>query len=72
MVKGVFKRLLGNPRNPEDVANEGANELGQMTFQGIDTPNDDDDMGCDQEGTRMYTDYYDTEAPVVVVCEDAW
>ncbi len=71
-VKKVMLKLLGNPATSEDVTNEGADELGQITFQGIDTPNNDDDAGCDKPGTAMYTEYYDTGRPVVVVCEDAW
>lgn len=71
-VKKVMLKLMGNPAGMEDVKNEGADELGQITFQGVDTPNNGDDAGCDKPGTRMYTEYYDTEGPVVVVCEDAW
>ncbi|KAL8671364.1 MAG: hypothetical protein Q9168_004146 [Polycauliona sp. 1 TL-2023] len=72
-VKKVMLKLMGNPASMGDVKNDGANELGKVTFQGVDTPNnDDDDAGCAKEGTRMYTEYYDTNGPVVVVCEDAW
>ena len=71
-VKAVFAKLAGNPETPEDVDNEGAKEVGQITFQGVDTPNNGDDSGCDKPGTNMYTEYYDTDGPVVVVCEDAW
>ncbi|KAL8950524.1 MAG: hypothetical protein Q9222_003447 [Ikaeria aurantiellina] len=71
-VKKVMLKLMGNPSSTNDHSNEGADELGQITFQGVDTPNNGDDAGCDKEGTKMYTEYYDTDAPVVVVCEDAW
>ncbi|KAL9637858.1 MAG: hypothetical protein Q9164_001941 [Protoblastenia rupestris] len=71
-VKAVFAKLAGNSETPEDVDNEGAKELGQITFQGVNTPNNGDDSGCDKPGTNMYTEYYDTDGPVVVVCEDAW
>ncbi|KAL8847869.1 MAG: hypothetical protein Q9221_007120 [Calogaya cf. arnoldii] len=56
----------------EALSGEGANELGQITFQGVDTPNTDDDEGCDKDGTRMYTERYDGDHPTMVVCEDSW
>ena len=71
-VKAVIAKLAGNPATPADQKNDGAAELGQITFQGVDTPNNGDDAGCEKEGTRMYTEYYDTSGPVTVVCEDAW
>ncbi|KAL8740394.1 MAG: hypothetical protein Q9190_006902 [Brigantiaea leucoxantha] len=71
-VKRVMLRLMGNPASMDQVKNDGAAELGQITFQGIDTPNTGDDAGCDREGTIMYTEYYDTNSPVTVVCDDAW
>lgn len=64
-VKSVYAKLAGE-------SDEGAAELGQITFQGVDTPGNGDDQGCDKEGTKMYTEYFDTMAPVTVVCEDAW
>ncbi|ERF75830.1 hypothetical protein EPUS_01196 [Endocarpon pusillum Z07020] len=68
-----FLKLAGNPANQHELIPEGATELGQITFQGIDTPDaGDDDPGCEKPGTNMYTDYYETGGPVVVVCEDAW
>ena len=54
----------------EDVSVDGAKELGQVTFQRKDTPNNGDDAGCDKTGTKMYTEYYDGDGPVTVVCED--
>ncbi|KAL8640178.1 MAG: hypothetical protein Q9228_002879 [Teloschistes exilis] len=71
-VKKVLLKLMGDPTSRKDHKNEGAGKLGQITFQGVDTPNTGDDAGCTKPGTRMYTEYYDTEAPVTVVCEDAW
>ncbi|KAL9588076.1 MAG: hypothetical protein Q9203_003104 [Teloschistes exilis] len=71
-VKKVLLKLMGDPTSRKDHKNEGAGKLGQITFQGVDTPNTGDDAGCAKPGTRMYTEYYDTEAPVTVVCEDAW
>ena len=71
-VKAIFLKLLGDPDDPESPEGTGTRELGQITFQGVDTPNNDDDAGCDKAGTIMYTEYYDTAAPVTVVCEDAW
>ncbi|CAF9922468.1 MAG: hypothetical protein HETSPECPRED_005081 [Heterodermia speciosa] len=65
-VKRILQKLSGN------LKESGADELGQITFQGVDTPNNGDDAGCAKQGTIMYTEYYDTEAPVTVVCEDAW
>ncbi|MDI1491411.1 MAG: hypothetical protein OHK93_002620 [Ramalina farinacea] len=71
-VKKVLAHLAGDPANQGAQDPEGAQQLGQITFQGVDTPNNGDDQGCDKPGTNMYTEYYDTDGPVVVVCEDAW
>lgn len=72
-VKDVFLKLAGNPANEQELIPDGATELGQITFQGIDTPNAGaDDPACEQPGTHMYMEYYETDGPVVVVCEDAW
>ncbi len=71
-VKAVFAKLAGNPPDSGRHDPEGARELGQITIQGIDTPGGGDDKGCEQEGTIMYTDYYEGSGPVIVACEDAW
>lgn len=74
-VKKVMLKLMGNPENMDAaLKGEGAKELGQITFQGVDTPNDegDDDAGCAKEDTRMYTEGYDNDHPTTVVCDDSW
>ncbi|KAL9033427.1 MAG: hypothetical protein Q9180_005949 [Flavoplaca navasiana] len=72
-VKKAMLKLMGNPGSLDDALNgEGAQELGQITFQGVDTENTDDDAGCAKEGTRMYTEGYDSDKPTTVVCEDSW
>ena len=75
-VKKVMLKLMGNPGSLNDaLKGEGAQELGQITFQGVDTENDDDDdddVGCAKDGTKMYMEEYDTDHPTTVVCEDAW
>ncbi|KAL8947227.1 MAG: hypothetical protein Q9183_007813, partial [Haloplaca sp. 2 TL-2023] len=72
-VKKVMLKLMGDPGSMDEALNgEGAEQLGQITFQGVDTENTDDDEGCAKDGTRMYTENYDNEDPITVVCEDAW
>ena len=72
-MKRVFHKLMGNPPGDNDATTTGAQELGQITFQGVDPPKENgDDDGCDRPGTRMYTDKSETDRPITVVCEDAW
>ena len=53
-VKEIMLKLVGNPGSMDEALNgEGAEELGHITFQAVDTENTDDDEGCAKEGTRM-------------------
>ena len=72
-VEKAMLKLIGNRGVWMTLSRvKGAQELGQITFQGVDNENSDDDAGCAKEGTRMYTEGYDSDKPTVVVCEDSW